>query len=115
MEPINSIDLTQKLKQAASEFLNKEIDTVSGYCKKSLKAIAQQAVIISININTGTITDINRPFFLSRIALMLQDFVRSLIGLLLITKEKLLDILINVLLNALFIATGIPINKLLMY
>ena len=115
MDPINSIDLAHQLKQEASRFLNKEITTISGYCKNNLETICQQSVLVSICINSGLITDINRPFFLSRIAVMLQDFVRSLLGLLQSTIQKLSILLINALWKSISNATGLPINKFLMY
>lgn len=115
MKPINSIDLALQLKEAASRFLNKKITVVSGYCKNKLETICQQSVLVSNCINTGLITDNNRPYFLSRIVTILQDFVRSLIGLLQNTIQKLLEILITTLWQSISNATGLPLKKFLLH
>jgi hypothetical protein len=111
MEPINSTELLRELKQTASALLKKEISTISGYSKIELRAIVQQTILVSHGIKSGEIHDVNRAFYLTRIAVMVQHFVRSLAGLMVSTVEKLWNALIKVLWGAISKATGLPLEK----
>ena len=115
MQPINSSELTRELKQTASTFLKKEVSTISGFSKTELRTIVQQTILVSLSINSGEISEVNRAFYLTRIALFVQHFVGALAGLLVADVEQLWNALIQVLWKALSKATGLPLEKFQTY
>ena len=115
MEPINSTELIRELKQTSSALLKKEVSTISGFSKIELRAIVQQTILVSLSMNSGEINDVNRAFYLTRIAVMVQHFVRSLAGVMVSIIEKLWNALIQVLWNAISKATEVPLEKFKTY
>lgn len=105
--PIDISVLIDNMKNAATEVLNKDITTLRGFSDRQIKAIAQQAELVSQGIANGNITEETREFFLDSLEDMALNFVKTLRGLLTVTIEKVWNAIVAVLWQAIEAATGI--------
>lgn len=110
MAAINIDQLISDIRTATTPIINKDLATVKGFSERQLKALAQQAAIVSAGIAAGQITEETREFFLQGIEHMTQNFLDTLEGLFMLTIEKLWNAIVGVLWNAIngaIAATGI--------
>jgi hypothetical protein len=97
------------IKDAASNVLNTDVATFKGFSERQVKAIAQQAKLVSTGIATGQITDETREFFLDGLKDMALNFARTLVGLVIVTIEKVWNAVVGVLWDAISDAAGIAL------
>jgi len=102
-------ELVEEMKGAASQVLESDVSTVRGFSERQLKAIAQQALIVSKGIVSGEITAETREFFLDSLEDMALQFAKTLRGLLMVTIEKVWSAVVDVLWRAIKTATGIDL------
>lgn len=107
---IDTAQLMQDLKDVASNILNKDITTLRGFSERQLKAIAQQAELVTKGILSGEITEETRDFFLDSIEDMTLNFVKALRGMMLVTIEKVWNAMVGVIWKAIESATGISLS-----
>lgn len=96
----NTTNLITEIKTIASSIIEKDITTVRGFSERQLEAIAKQTELIQLGALSGDIDDDLLDFFLGGLDAMLQNFINTLKGLLLVTLEKLWNAIIVVLYKA---------------
>ena len=87
--------LVADIKTAASTILTADVTTFKGFSERQVKAIAQQAALVEIGIQTGQITDETKDFFLDGLEDMALNFVKTLRGLLMVTIEKVWNAIVG--------------------
>ncbi len=101
--------LLQEIKDTASTIIKKDVTTVRGFSQRQITGIATQTSLIASGILHGEITDATKDFFLDQLILLTQNFVNTLVGLLLATIEKLWNAIVGVLWNAISKVTGLQL------
>ncbi len=104
--PIDVSTLISDMKQAASQALSKDVTTLRGFSERQLKAIAQQAELVSSGIESGGITEETSEFFLDSLEDMVLSFTKTLRGLMMVTIEKVWNAMVGVIWKAIGAATG---------
>ena len=107
MSSLDIATLMVDLKNTASSILKQDITTFKNFQERQLKAIARQAALVANGIATGEITEETRPFLLNGIKDLLLNFVKTLIGLIMVTVEKVWNALVMVVWAAISTATGV--------
>lgn len=79
----------------AKGILGKDLSQMQGFSQRQLEAIAQQAVTIKNGVLAGEIGPDMIEFFFDGLKKMTQNFVDTLIGLALVTAEKLWNALVD--------------------
>ena len=102
-------ELVSEIKDTISGILNKDVKEVGGFSNRQLMGIANQASLIAAGIVTGEITDETRDFFLDQLVQLAHNFVRTLIGLVIATVERLWNAVVNILWMAISKATGMAL------
>lgn len=110
---IDSKILVEDIKSSISGILGKDITTVSGFSIRQLDGIADQTVLIASGIASGEITEATRDFFLDQLVELADNFVNTLVGLVIVTIEKLWNAIVSILWKTISKATGIvlPVAK----
>lgn len=101
--------LTSDIKFTLSEILHKDITTVGGFSNRQLNGIANQTSLIASGIASGEITDATRDFFLDQLVVLAHNFVKTLVGLVIATIERLWNKLVSILWSAISKATGVQL------
>ncbi len=109
MAAIDISSLIQQLQTTASQVAQKDITVLQGFSERQIKAIAQQAALVSAGIASGQITEETQEFFLDSLKTMAQSFANTLQGLATVTIEKVWNALVGVLWSAIGTATGISL------
>lgn len=107
--PIDIAMLIDDMKNAATAVLSKDVSTLSGFSERQMKAIAQQAELVSIGIASGGITEETREFFLDGLKEMTRNFVMTLSGLVAVTVESVWNAMVGVIWKAIGVATGLDL------
>ncbi len=107
---IDTTQLINDMKDAATQILNKDVTTLRGFSERQIKAIAQQSELVATGIVSGQITEETREFFLDSIEDMALNFAKTLRGLLMITIEKVWNAIVGVVWNAIEAATGLNLS-----
>ncbi len=98
--------LVTEIKDTASGIIQKDITEVGGFSHRQLMGIATQASLIASGIASGEITDETRDFFLDQLVELAHNFVRTLVGLVIATIERLWNTIVNIIWEAISKATG---------
>jgi len=101
--------LIADIKNTATDILNKDVETVRGFSNRQLSGIANQTALIAMGIATGQITEATRDFFLDQLVELARNFANTLVGLTLVTIEKLWNAVVGVIWNAISKATNIQL------
>ncbi len=112
MAAIDVDTLLNDIRTAASGIIERDLATVKGFSERQVKAIAQQAALVSGGIASGQITEDTREFLLDGIETMTQNFLDTLTGLFVVTVEKLWNAIVSVVwkaINGAIAATGIAL------
>lgn len=109
MAAIDISSLVQQMQSAASQVANKDISVLQGFSDRQIKAIAQQAALVSAGIASGQITEETQEFFLDSLKTMAQSFANTLQGLTTVTIEKVWNAMVGVLWSAIGTATGVSL------
>lgn len=96
----NTENLIKEIKEIATNIIEKDITTVRGFSERQVEAIAKQAELIKIGVISGDIDEDLLDFFLEGLEAMVQNFINTLKGLLLVTLEKLWNSIITILYSA---------------
>lgn len=110
MSSINVAQLVNDLKDVATQVLKKDVTTLRGFSERQVKAIAQQAALVSKGIVTGDITEETRDFFLDGLEDMTLNLAKTLRGLIMVTIEKIWNAMVAVLWKAIESVTGVALN-----
>lgn len=109
MAAIDISSLVEQMQSAASQVAQKDISLLKGFSDRQIKAIAQQASLVSDGIASGQITEETQEFFLDSLKTMAQSFANTLQGLTAVTVEKVWNAMVGVLWSAIGTATGISL------
>jgi len=101
--------LIADIKNTSTAILMKDVETVRGFSSRQLNGIAHQTALIASGIASGQITEVTRDFFLQQLVELAQNFVNTLVGLILATVERLWNAIVSVIWNAISKATGIAL------
>jgi hypothetical protein len=101
--------LIADIKNTSTAILMKDVETVRGFSTRQLNGIAHQTALIASGIASGQITEVTRDFFLQQLVELAQNFVNTLVGLILATVERLWNAIVSVIWNAISKATGIAL------
>ena len=101
--------LIADIKDTSTAILQKDVETVRGFSSRQLHDIANQTALIASGIKSGQITEITRDFFLQQLVELAQNFVNTLVGLVIATIERLWNAIVSVIWSAISKATGIAI------
>ncbi|MFZ6639020.1 hypothetical protein ACO0LL_04720 [Undibacterium sp. TC4M20W] len=99
--------LVADMQAAASGVLQADVTTLRGFTQQQVKAIAQQAGLVSTGILTKQITPETQQFFLDGLEDMALSFAKTLRGLLMVTIEKVWNAVVGVLWSAISKATNL--------
>ena len=107
-----ALDINQliaDIKNTATDIIKKDVETVRGFSNRQLNGIANQSALIATGIVTGQITEATRDFFLDQLVELARNFANTLVGLTLVTIEKLWNAVVSVIWNAISKATNIQL------
>lgn len=96
-----------QIKTEATGILSKNIQLVEGFSEQQLEAMAAQAALIADGILTGRIRPALRDYFLDQLKQSAANLLRVLVGVALVTLERLWNAVVGALWGALSRATGI--------
>src|SRR3954462_5507800 len=91
--------LIADIKNTSTAILMKDVETVRGFSTRQLNGIAHQTALIASGIASGQITEVTRDFFLQQLVELAQNFVNTLVGLILATVERLWNAIVSVIWN----------------
>lgn len=100
MANIDIDQLVSDMKTAASGVLKADVSMLRGFSERQLKAIAQQAALVSTGIATKQITEETEQFFLDGLEDMALSFAKTLRGLIMVTVEKVWNAIVGVIWSA---------------
>jgi hypothetical protein len=106
---VNINQLMNEITSTASGILNKDITVVNGFSDRQLKGLAAQTVLLAAGIASGQVDESSRDFFLDQLKESARNFVNTLVGLALVTIEKLWNAIVSVLWKTISAATGIQL------
>jgi hypothetical protein len=101
--------LMDEITSTASGILSKDIRAVNGFSDRQLKGLATQTALVASGITSGQIDDSSRDFFLEQLMELSRNFVNTLVGLILVTVEKLWNAIVSILWETISAATGIQL------
>lgn len=107
---INVSDLIEEIKNTSSAIINKDVTTVRGFSNRQINGIANQTALIATGIKNGQITDETRDFFLEQLVELSQNFANTLVGLTLVTVEKLWNGIVKILWGFISKFTGVNLG-----
>ncbi|PID27337.1 MAG: hypothetical protein CR982_06195 [Candidatus Cloacimonadota bacterium] len=107
---IDTTQLVEDMKDAASKILNKDVTTMRGFSRRQIFAIAQQSELVALGIVNGKITEETREFFLDSIEEMVLNFAKTLRGILMVTIEKVWNAIVGVIWKVIEDVTGLNIS-----
>jgi hypothetical protein len=107
---INVNELVDELKATASAIIQKDVTTIRGFSNRQLNGIANQAALVAAGLTSGQITPLTREFFLDQLVELAQNFVESLVGLLMATIERVLNAIVNLIWRTISAATGVDLG-----
>jgi len=107
--PIDIDQLIADIKNTASGILHKDVESVRGFSARQLHGMANQTALIALGISTGQITDATRDFFLDQLVELARNFANTLVGLLIVTIERLWNAIVGVIWNTISKATGVAL------
>jgi hypothetical protein len=96
----NVLDIIKEIKTIASNVLEKDISTISGFSERQVEAIAKQTVTVQKGVLSGDIDEDLKQFFLDGLKDMALNFVNTLKGILSVTIEKLWNAIVSALWSA---------------
>lgn len=106
-------DLFQDLLNAGNEALaaatniaNSDLTKLSGFSKRQLESIATLTATVATGLSTGDIPADQKDFELKQISQLTENFVRTIVGLALVTVEKIINAIVNVARSVLDKAVG---------
>jgi hypothetical protein len=111
MASLDTGALINSIKDVASGVVQQDVTTISGFAQDQLKELAQQAETIAAMQVAGVFegNDELRDHFTSQLEAMTKNFARTLQGLAIITVEKLINAVLDVITKAIGTATGIAL------
>jgi hypothetical protein len=81
--------LVSDIKEATSAIIKTDVATAKGFSERQVKGIADQASTVAKGILSGEITPATRQFFLDQLVELSKGYARTLIGLAVVTFERL--------------------------
>lgn len=111
MPDIDIPQIINDIKAAASGVIQKDISTVNGFSQRQIKKIAEQTELVGKGILNGEITPATQDFFLDQLAEMARNFARTLVGLIVVTIEKIWNAIIGVIWGTISKISGVVLPK----
>lgn len=87
--------IIKEVTDVAKGVLGKDLSEMEGFSRRQLEAIGQQAVTIKNGILSGATTPDLVAFFFEGLKTMTRNFIDTLVGLALVTAEKLWNALVE--------------------
>jgi hypothetical protein len=107
--PIDLNELVASIKQAASDVVQKDITTLSGFAESQVQAMAKQAAWVAEAIAKNELTDELKDFFLDNLKDLARNFAKTLRGLVMVTVEKVWNAVVATLWKAIEKAAGVAL------
>jgi len=104
--PLDINQLITDIKNTVSDIARKDSSTIRGFSNRQLTGIANQAALVAAGIASGDITDANRGFFLDQLLELAHNFARALVGLLIVTIEKIWNAIVDLIWKAISSVIG---------
>jgi len=101
--------LIADIKNTSTAILLKDVETVRGFSNRQLHGIANQSALIASGMASGQITEVTRDFFLQQLVELAQNFVNTLVGLVIATVERLWNAIVSVIWTTISKVTGIAL------
>ncbi len=102
----------QDISAGISAAINQDVNHIKQFSTRQLKALAMQADLISAGILAGDINEDLQSFFLSSLNDMVLNLAKTLQGLIIVSIEKVCNIIMAVLTSAISTVTGINFSEL---
>lgn len=107
--PLDINQLINDIKSSVSEIAQKDVSTIRGFSQRQLTGIANQAALVATGIATGEFTGNLKDFFLEQLVELAHNFANTLVGLVIVTIERIWNAIVNVIFKAISAFTGIQI------
>ncbi|MFV3074168.1 hypothetical protein [Niveispirillum fermenti] len=99
--------LVTQITNEATAIVGKDIKLVAGFSEQQLEGLAAQAALLADGIATGRIRPALQDYFLDSLKQSAANLLRVLVGVVLVTLEKLWNAVVGALWDALSKATGL--------
>jgi len=97
---VNVPQLISDIKSAVTDVLGKDLTTYKTYSEDMVRGMAEQAKSIGLSYAAGLITADRRDSFLKDLANTAEVFAKTLVGLAMVTVEKVWNAVVGVLWKA---------------
>jgi hypothetical protein len=107
-----AIDLNKliaDIEAAASGILKADVTNIEGFSKTQVTAMATQASWIASGTLSGQLTPDLRDYFLSNLKALAQNFAQTLVGLAVITVEKVWNAVVGIIWSTISKAIGVAL------
>lgn len=94
------LNIVTGIKEVSAGILMKDITIVKGFNQRQTEKLAQQTIRVKRGIASGNYSEKKKNYVLNELKLMTRNFVDTLIGIVTITIEKLLNALVRFLYEA---------------
>jgi hypothetical protein len=95
---------------SVSEISGKDASTLKGFTKRQMKGLAKQAKLIALGVSAGEFDDKKRDSCLATLKKMTLNFAKSIVGMMLVTIEKIWNAIVGILWGAINKATGLALG-----
>lgn len=109
LQELDPTALTKDIVGAATGALGKDVSTIEGFAQSQVAAIAHQASLVAKGIADGSIGQDLREYFLDNLKQMATSFANTLIGLVEVAIEKLINAIVGAIWDAIGKAAGIAL------
>jgi len=98
------------IQNAARPIHQRDLKAIQGFSETQLRALGQFAASLAAGIASGEIGKDIQPFMLQALKDMTKHFVGVLQGLALITIQNLMDAIVDVVVKAISVASGVALK-----
>jgi len=115
MSTLNIQQLGTDIVSKASAVLKTDVTTIQGFAQQQIEAIAQQADVVATGIadNAADPNQGIRPalqgYFLDNLEQMIESFAETLVGILRVVLEQMINAVVGVIWGAINTATGLTL------
>lgn len=109
MSELTVQSVSNEIRTVSEQIIQKDFSTVRGFAERQLEGLAQYALAIQKGVANGNIDDDLKQFFYDGLEATTANFVNTLKGLLIVTLEKLLNAITDILWKVVNTAVGTAI------
>lgn len=104
---IDPLLLVTDIKGAATAILGKDVTTITGFSNRQINGLATQASLVATGVANGEIAGDTLTFFLDQLIDLTENFVKTMVGLLIVTIEKIWNAIVKVIWSAIEKVAGV--------